>query len=60
MFGIGTGYVPGQTTAYCGGPEAGKAAPLPEIDGTIEGYCRAMGDAPTIGPQMVQSGQCDI
>jgi len=56
VIGIGTGYYPGPSGPYCGGPEAGKAAPLPEVDGTIEGYCRAAGDAPTIGPQMLQSG----
>jgi hypothetical protein len=46
--------------AYCGGPEAFAAAPLPEIDGTIDGFCRADGDAPTIGPQVLRTGACRL
>jgi hypothetical protein len=58
--GQGTGYFPSQLTIYCSGPEAGTAAPLPEIDGTFDGSCRSQGDAPTIGPLMVIFGACDL
>lgn len=54
-----TGYVP-DATSYCGGPEQGMAAPLPEIDGTIEGYCRADSPYPTIGPQAYIDVGCGI
>lgn len=50
-----TGYVPDATT-YCGGPEQGAAVPLPEIDGTIEGFCRTDSEYPTIGPQVYHGG----
>ena len=60
VFGQGTGYFPSQLTVYCGGPEAGAAAPLPEVDGTFDGFCRSQGDAPTIGPLMVTFGACDL
>jgi hypothetical protein len=46
------------TTVYCGGPESGAATPLPDIDGTLDGYCRA-NDVPTIGPQITAPG-CGI
>src|SRR6185503_7532381 len=36
VIGMGTGYY-GAFGPYCGGPEAGKAIALPEVDGTIEG-----------------------
>src|SRR5262249_1553692 len=58
--GVGTGYGKNSPVVYCFGPEANRATPLPEVDGTIEGFCRAAGDSPTIGPQMAQSTACDI
>jgi hypothetical protein len=64
VFNMGTGYAPGTAPPflyqYCGGPEASRAASLPEVDSTFEGYCRSAGDAPTIGPQMLQLGGCTI
>lgn len=53
-----TGYVEAHT-GYCDGPETGAALSLPEIDGTIDGFCRA-GHAPTIGPQVNTLTGCDI
>ena len=50
-----TGYAP-DTTFYCGGPEQGAAVPLPEVDGTIDGYCRSDSSQPTIGPQIYRGG----
>lgn len=60
VIGVGTGYHDNSPTVYCDGPEKGAALPLPEIDGTFEGYCRATGDAPTIGPQMAMLGACNL
>lgn len=60
VIGVGTGYHETSPTVYCDGPEKGAALPLPEIDGTIEGFCRAAGDAPTIGPQMAVLAACDL
>jgi hypothetical protein len=60
VYNMGTGYNPGDIYPYCYGPEGGKAINMPEIDGTIEGYCRFQGDAPTIGPQMLMSAACGI
>ena len=57
LIGVDTGYLP-WAPVYCGGPEAGTATPLPEIDGTIGGLCRADGDAPTIGPHRVRQSDC--
>jgi len=59
VIGQGTGYS-ADPVLYCGGPEANAAAPLPEVDGTIEGWCRVTGDAPTIGPMMLEQGACDL
>jgi hypothetical protein len=60
--GMGTGYYDGNATLpqYCGGPEAYRATVLPDVDGTIEGWCRSAGDAPTIGPQVLMLGGCTI
>jgi hypothetical protein len=55
VVGVGTGYA-GGVSMYCGGPETGAAAPLPEVEGTIEGFCRADGHEPTIGPMVAGSG----
>jgi hypothetical protein len=51
-----SGYFP-PSTIFCDGPEWNAAAPLPEIDGTYNGTCRALGE-PTIGPQL--RGGCEI
>ncbi|HEX5059749.1 MAG TPA: right-handed parallel beta-helix repeat-containing protein [Kofleriaceae bacterium] len=58
VIGIGTGYS-ADPTVYCGGPEASTATPLPEVDGTIEGWCRSA-SVPTIGPLMLSEGACDL
>jgi hypothetical protein len=60
LIGIGTAYLPDAQHQLCGGPEVGAALPLPEITGTIEGTCRAEGDAPTIGPHISVLGGCNI
>ncbi len=62
LVGVGTGYrLSGNTLlVYCDGPEKGAALSLPDVDGTIEGYCRASGDAPTIGPQIATLSACDL
>jgi hypothetical protein len=60
VIGVSTGYHESSPTVYCDGPEKGAALPLPEVDGTFEGYCRASGDAPTIGPQMAVLAACDL
>jgi hypothetical protein len=54
----GTGYSPTGPTVYCYGPEGNAAIPMSEIDGTYYGYCRADGDGPTIGPEMLRAKDC--
>ncbi|HEY5945634.1 MAG TPA: right-handed parallel beta-helix repeat-containing protein [Kofleriaceae bacterium] len=60
LIGAGTGYTQeiAYIPPYCGGPEATAGLPLPEIDGTIEGYCRADVSSTTIGPQIFQPDWC--
>ncbi len=59
VIGVGTGYNPQLPTWFCNGPEANAATPLPEVNGTLDGYCRADGDSPTIGPDMAVLRGCD-
>lgn len=60
VIGAPSGYAPFSDAPYCGGPETGAATPLPEVDGTIEGYCRVDGNAPTIGPKAYIELHCPL
>jgi hypothetical protein len=63
VIGQGSGYFGATITnisQLCAGPEADAAAPLPEVDGTIDGTCRAPGGYQTIGPQIYDPAGCTL
>lgn len=55
-----SGYSSADPSQLCGGSEVNAAAPMPEIDGTFDGTCRAEGDAPAIGPGVLHLAGCTL